>query len=192
MRVAYRAWIVALTCSALVLVAGGGAARADFSSGSFSYNSGSCSSHVDPISVVFYGYTAFYSQARADFQARSGWGGNDDGAGQYGISHGYCTPMDGQSYSGCGSCDRYHMRYNQTHHVDTKGRYETVATPHYEVETGCGHATRTFTGARTQVINIMSPAYSYSWQYWGNYEARPQCDGTSVANDGWVAWIDLG
>lgn len=101
-------------------------ASADFSSGSYSHSSGACNSSVDPISLVLYGYGAFYSAARARLQARLGWSG-DDSATQYANSHGYCTNMDGESYSGCDYCSRMHVRYNQTHHKDTLNRYEWSA-----------------------------------------------------------------
>jgi hypothetical protein len=100
--------------------------------------------------------------------------------------------MEAQSYSACSICTRHHIRYNQTHHVDTKGRYETVGTPHHEISTLCGHAVDTYTGARGVIIRAMSSVYSYSWVWRGNAEGRLQCNGQLPHNDGWVAWINIG
>lgn len=125
----WRWWVVGLTVAGFVATAG--PAAADFSSGSYSHSSSACNSSVGPITHVIYGYTASYSIARAQQQASTGWSG-DDSASQYANSHGYCTPMNGESYSACDTCNRDHERYNQTHHPDALGRYETVGTPHHD------------------------------------------------------------
>jgi hypothetical protein len=121
---------VAIT-SAILLLGCAGVAEADFNSGDYSHSRIDCNvtpSRVDPISLVVYGYTAYYAQARAVVQSKTGWSG-DNSTGQYGLSEGHCTAMEGESYSGCDICSRLHVRYNQTHSKDAKGRYETVGTP---------------------------------------------------------------
>jgi hypothetical protein len=83
------------------------------------------------VTLVLYGVNADRARARSLVERETGWGG-DASADQYARSHGFCTPMDGESYSGCGACNRLHVRYNQTHHRDAVGRLETVGTPHDE------------------------------------------------------------
>lgn len=175
-------------------------ASADFSSGSYSHSSGACNSSVDPISLVLYGPGAYYSLARAKMESalnanRGPWSGND-GASQYANSHGYCTPMDGESYDSCGLCNRNHVRLNQTHHRDTLGRYETVGTPHYDQVVLCGglpkHRAQSYVYTRNYIVGGMSYWYGVSYQNWGNTQAQWQCDGSWVANDGNVAWVNIG
>jgi hypothetical protein len=170
-------------------------ARASFSSGHYSYGASNCTNHVDPITIVFYGYTAFYLQSRHIVQVYTGWSG-DNSTGQYGISHGVCTHMDGESYTNCPwylpICNRYHIRYNQTHTLDSLGRYETVGTPHYDkVSWSCGigphHVARNYTGVRDYIHSKLS-GYKYYWQWWGNTEPQKQCDNSYVSSDGWVLW----
>jgi hypothetical protein len=180
------------TVAATVLIALGAAdaARADFSSGEYSHAGGGCASRVDPITLVIYGYTAYYEQARAVVESKTGWSG-DNSASQYGTSHGFCTPMDGESYSRSGLYERQHLRYNQTHHRDLKNRYETVGTPHYEIVRSCGHVTTTYVYTRNWIVGRMSPPYATSYQYWGNTQNMYQCDGYPVSSDGQVAWVNI-
>ena len=113
---------LAMTGFALLLLVTASSARADFNSSYYSHESDPCTSiHIDPISLVLYGPNAYESRARYVLGATLGWS-SDSSTGQYASSHGFCTRMDGESYSGCGICSRMHVRYNQTHHRDTKGR----------------------------------------------------------------------
>jgi hypothetical protein len=184
---------LAILLAVVVLAAPSGANAASFQSNQFSYGNSNCTDHVDPITIVFYGYTAFYRQSRNIVQIFTGWSGKD-GTSQYASSHGVCTHMDGESYSGCGICNRYHIRYNQTHTLDSLGRYETVGTPHEDrVSWHCGivpkHVARNYNGVRNLIHNkIAQHGYKYYWQYWGNTEPQKQCDGSKVSSDGWVVW----
>jgi hypothetical protein len=177
------------------------AAGSSFDSGHYSYGHSNCSGydHVDPVTIVFYGYTAFYLQSRHIVQMYTGWSG-DDSTGQYGLSHGVCTHMDGESYTNCPwylpLCDRYHIRYNQTHTLDAYGRYETVGTPHYDKVKLCyvryvgwvpKHVARDYTGVRNYIHTKLSGYKSY-WQWWGNTQPQKQCDGSYVSSDGYVLW----
>lgn len=187
-------FVVFVGLAALVLAP---QAYGDFSSGSFSNSSSACNNHIDPITHVIYGYNAQYPTARSRLEGSMNWYG-DNSASQYAISHGFCTPMDGESYSSCDTCNRYHERLNQTHHQDAVGRYETVGTPHRDlvVWPGCGalpkHVARDFSGARNLVMQGMyNYGWSYSWQWWGNTEPQGQCDGSQVAADGWVGWTNI-
>lgn len=171
-------------------------ASADFNSGSYSHSSGACNSSVDPISLVLYGPGAYYSLARAKMESvlnvyRGPWSG-DDSASQYANSHGFCTPMDGESYDSCDFCNRNHVRLNQTHHKDLKGRYETVGTPHYDQLVSCGHRAQSYVYTRGYIVGGMSYRYGVSYQTWGNTQPQRQCDGSYVASDGQVAWVNIG
>lgn len=191
-----------LTCVlAALAVAGAGAtpASADFNTGQYSHSSGACDSSVDPITMVLYGYGARYSTARYRLEAvlniyRGPWGGND-GASQYANSHGFCTSLDGESYDACGACNRNHTRYNQTHHQDTLGRYETVGTPHYDRVVWCGvpkHRADNYSATMYYIVGGASYWYGVSYQYWGNTQAQRQCDGSWVSSDGNVGWVNVG
>ena len=186
-----RAGLAALT----LLLTAAGAARADFDSGHYSHSGSGCSSGVDPITLVFYGASADQSHARSVLQERMGWSG-DRRATQYATSHGECTRMDGESYSGCGICVRHHVRLNETQHQDAEGRSATVGTPHYDELAFCGvlprHVASSFNYTRNLVAGRMSTWYGVSWQYWGNTQVMYQCDGRGVAADGTVAWVNLG
>lgn len=107
--------------------------------------------------------------------------------------------MNGESYSACDTCNRDHERYNQTHHPDTLGRYETVGTPHHDRVTwpGCGlipqHVGENYNGVRNNVLSAMrNRGFAYSWQYWGNTQPQRQCDGSYSSSDGWVGWSNIG
>lgn len=151
-----------------------------------------CTNHVDPIGLVWYGVNASDTRARSLVQSEMGWGGDSGSGGQYAISHGYCTVMDGQSYSACGTCDRNHVRFNQTHHNDTLGRREVVGTPHHEIWYPCGHSVDSYNNAKYLIIGQMSYYWGVSYQYWGNTETELQCAGYRVGGDGQVGWINIG
>jgi hypothetical protein len=120
----------------------------------------------------------------------------DDGASQCGVSHGFCTPMDGESYDACDICDRNHVRLNQTHHKDTLGRYETVGTPHFDQTVWCGavrkHRAQSYLYTRNYIAGGMSYWYGVSYQNWGNTQPMRQCDGSYTSSDGQVAWVNIG
>lgn len=183
---------VAWLCGALLAAS---PAPAAFDSGRYSHSSSSCNSSVDPITLVLFGYTAYESHARSVLQSRMGWSG-DASTSQYANSSGFCTPMDGESYSACDTCERNHVRLNQTHEKDTKGRYETVGTPHYDDLKWCGatpkHTTTTYVYTRNLIMGQMASWYGTSYHYWGNTQVQYQCDGSGVASDGQVGWIDIG
>lgn len=62
---------------------------------------------------------------------------------------------------------------------------------HYEDITWCGHASRTFDGAREYVrAAFANGGHVWGWYWKGNNIASQQCDGTWVAGDGWINWID--
>lgn len=189
--------VVALVCGTSLMAA---PARADFSSGRYSHV-GDCGSTraIDPISLVLYGPTATDTNARPRLeiamsaQRDPDWFGQSpaSGAPQYASSHEFCTLMEADSMNGSGN--RSHLRYNQVHHRDTKGRWETVATPHYDLNTWCGHIARDFNYVKYYIAGAMSEyGYGVSYQFWGNTKSLQQCDGTIDSSDGQVAWINVG
>jgi hypothetical protein len=152
---------------------------------------------------VIYGYTAFYSIARAQLQASTGWSGDNstdqfaNSAGADGVWH--CTQMDCEVYSAAEYLNRYHERLNQTHEQDNLGRYETVGTPHHDTVTwpGCGavpkHIADDFNGPRNIIMSAMyTHGFAYTWQWWGNSQPQHQCNGSYTSADGWVGWSNIG
>jgi hypothetical protein len=193
-----------MVCIALAIPA-----QADFSSSHYSFNSSNCSTRVDPIGVVFYGYGAYagsYGHSRRTFDLLNGmpgWG-DTSGGDQWASSHGVCTKMESEIATGCGSCTRYHIRLNQTHHQDTKGRFETVGTPHYEIKRDCGHAVPPdnpstsnpdsgFDLGRGHVkadyLRSYGSAKLGDTQNWGNTATMRQCDGRYAGSSGRVYWL---
>lgn len=193
MRSSRKVTVVVTVLASCLALGAVDTARADFASSEYSLTSAECGggTRVDPVTLVLYGYTAYYGQARAVVESKTGWAGDSDSS-QYARSHMHCTRMDGESYSCGGLCERNHVRYNQTHHRDTKGRYETVGTPHYEIVRACGHVVTSFVYARNYIVGRMSPPYATSYQVWGNTRNMYQCDGYPVSSDGHVAWVNIG
>lgn len=178
-------------------------AAAHFATTEYSRGSENCSSLdnlVDPVSLVFYGYGAYgetYGHSHRTFDlldAISGWGDSDSST-QYAGSHSACTAMEREAANGCGDCTRYHIRLNQTHHQDLSGRFETVGTPHHEVERDCGHAVPPdgFNNGRGHVKYLWLLKYGESKlgnvQNWGNTRPMRQCDGQNAVSSGGVYWL---
>jgi hypothetical protein len=186
-----RVWVGLLIVGGGFVVAPTGGAH--FSSSEYSYPSSSCSGAVDPVTLVLYGDNANDDRAQSLVQRETGWGGDQDNAGQYAGSHGLCTPMDGQSFDNCAVCNRKHVRYNQTHHRDGLGRLETVGTPHEERITTCGHVTFSYLSARNAILFAMDPPFTDNTvHYDGNTAALRQCDGSYASSDGYSQWINIG
>lgn len=164
-------------------------ASGHFSSTEYSYPS-SCSGAIDPVSLVLYGPNATGARSQALVQRETGWGG-DDSTDQYTGSHGYCLSMGRESYDNCALCNRKHVRFNQTYHADTLGRLTTVATPHEERVTTCGHVTFSYISARNAIAFAMNPPFSFVYHYDGNDAALRQCNGSTVASDGYSIWVNI-
>lgn len=187
-------------------------ASADFSSSDFSHMGNTCTNRVDPITIVFIGDNAYAETHGFSHRAFDLINGMNDpqhdwrgvsASNQYASSHGDCTPMERQSASG-DNAPRYHVRLNQTKHQDLNGHYEAVGTPHYEVDTACGHAVPPdsqtsgngsgFVLGRGHLKNDWLDAYGsgklFRTDNWGNTEPQRQCNGWYAANaDGIVYWL---
>jgi len=202
-----------LASAAIGLAERAPSAQADFASSDYSFTGGTCTNRVDPVTLVFIGDGAYvgthgYSERVWDLlngmaDSQHNWR-NANGSAQYASSHGVCTEMERQSASGDGA-PRYHIRLNQTHHRDLNNHFEAVGTPHYEVDTFCGHAVPPdsatagdgsgFVLARGHIKNDWLSAYGsgklFRSDYWGNTEPQQQCNGWYAANsDGIVYWLE--
>lgn len=98
----------------------------------------------------------------------------------------------------------HHVRLNQTYHQDLSNRFETVGTPHYEVDRSCGHAVPPddpstpnhdsgFDNGRGHVKYLWLLKYGDSKlgnvQNWGNTRSMRQCDGRYANSSGGVYWL---
>lgn len=189
--------------------------HADFSTSDYSHAGSGCNNRVDPVTLVFIGvrkYSDTHGHSWKTFDWINGmpdpqhdWKGVPGGT-QYASSHSVCTPMERQSATADGGT-RYHIRLNQTHHQDTQGRWETVGTPHYEIEApnGCGHVVPPdsytsgngsgFVLGRGHVKNDWLSVFGsdelFRTDNWGNTEPQRQCNGWYAANaDGIVYWLE--
>ena len=102
--------------------------------------------------------------------------------------------MDAESQNGPDISSRSHLRYNQVHHRDTLGRWETVGTPHYDLRVYCGHRAQDFNYVKYYIAGAMYDAgyTGVSYQFWGNTQLLWQCDSTAASSDGQVAWVYIG
>jgi hypothetical protein len=99
---------------------------------------------------------------------------------------------------------RYHVRLNQNHSQDASGRYRTVATPHYEVDTDqCGDVVPAqvplgeppsgYDYARGHVKNDWLAAYGGmvgDVQNWKNTRRMRQCTGSMANSTGRVYFLN--
>ncbi len=131
---------------------------------------------------------------------------NPYGKTQYAGSHDACTEMERERAQGLVWPEsRYHVRLNQTHHKDSVGRFETVATPHYDTAVGCGHAIRPddpgtsnpdsgFDTGRGKLKNDYLAKYGSGAlgdvQNWGNTATRLQCNDWKAGGSGRVYWLN--
>lgn len=174
-----------------------------------------CANRVDPVGVVFIGATlGRYSGESHPHSHKTvdmindipDWNASSSGD-QYASSHSVCTKMEYESGTNCGSCSRYHVRLNQTHHQDLNGRYETVGTPHWEVwfasgtchsvpgnnsgtpdpdsgfDLGRGHLKQNW-------LDYYGSDHLWDTQNWGNTQGMYQpCNGDVAASSGRVYWL---
>jgi len=101
----------------------------------YSYTDSACKFAVDPVSVVFY-RNATLANVDQHASHHNGWTYHSEST-QYFYDH-HCSPMDNQNASGDFWQTRYHMR--EWWNWDSKNGYYTLATPHHEEMTWCGHA----------------------------------------------------
>jgi hypothetical protein len=200
--------LIAALCP-LAFAAHTAVAVAHFSSSDYSHGGSGCASRIDPVTIVFLGYGGYaethgHSHRTWDLingmpDSQHDWTGSSSST-QWASSHSVCTEMERESATGCGSCTRYHIRLNQTHHADLNGRNETVGTAHYEEQVSCGHAVPYNRGSgsgfdlgRGHVKNDWLSAYGsgklWNTENWGNSQSMQQCNGWYAASSGQVYWL---
>ena len=122
-----------------------------------------------------------------------GWSNTSGGGTQYFDEH-VCYYAQGSRATGCGVCTRYHFRVSHYGEDGSWGVY-SIATPHHEDFTSCGHAVDSnddeppggFVMGRNRFWYTWYPSHSWqTWQYWSNTAPQQQCDGGWAWNDGWV------
>lgn len=197
--------VIGLAVTAAILFGFAANSSAHFSSSDYSHANGSgCNHRVDPVTIVFLGFNTYsetHGHSHRTWDRINGmpdpdhdWAGSSSST-QLASSHSVCTDMERESATGCGSCTRYHIRLNQTHHQDLNGRYETVGTAHYEVQSGCGHVVpyNGFDLGRGHIKNDWLSAYGsgklWNTENWGNSEQLRQCDGSYAGSTGQVYWL---
>jgi hypothetical protein len=181
---------VCLAAVALGLVAAM-PASANFSTSHYTYKT-DCSTAQDPINYVFWGPSAWWSNAAAHVQHHTDWT-NTSGGRQTNYAHGICYYMGTQRASG--SLSRYHVRFFWAHD-DGAGRYFTAADPHHEDFVWyCGHAVDSngsngsgFDQGRRRLNYLMGFGHSTTTNYWGNTRNFKQCDGDWAGSNGYVGW----
>jgi hypothetical protein len=167
----------------------------------YSYTDSACKHAVDPISIVFY-RNATLSNVDQHASHHNSWTYHS-GSTQYFYDH-YCGAMDNQNASGDFWQSRYHMR--EWWNWDAKSGYYTLATPHHEDMTWCGHAVDGsgneppggFVRAKWEIgylwhnwNNGGGTHYFGGSQYWGNTQEFQQCDGDWASNDGWIDFVEI-
>ncbi len=172
-------------------------------------NSG-CTRGIDPITVLFRGYTATFKRVKSHIKYHS-WGGNEGGSKQAILDHGLCFTQQGQLASGRGT--RYHVRLWTMAHGDNAGRIATVGDAHYERLTDCGHAVpgrmeyggSGFDAARRRMVRLFSSGvggefpemhrerfrHPITHHNWGNRRPMYQCNGVPAKSNGDVAIIGM-
>lgn len=146
---------------------------------------------ADPVNLLF-DINGSVSNSLTHVSHHLGWtdqGGQDM---QF-LDHSSWEGKDAQTASGCLPCNRYHQRYNQGADDGGPGWGTwTMGPVHYEVVIYCGHASTTYNGARDYVKNAFSGGGHTTGYVWkGNNAAISQCNGSQVAGDGYVAWLDI-
>lgn len=166
-------------------------ALANFSTSVYTYKK-DCSTAQDPVNYVFYGPTAWWSNAAAHVQHHTDWT-NTSGGTQTNFAHGNCYYMGTQRASGTYS--RYHVRLFWAHD-NGSGTYYTAADPHHEDFVWyCGHAVDSngsngsgFDQGRRRLNYLMSFGHYTTSNYWGNTRNFKQCDGDWAGSNGYVNW----
>ncbi len=205
--------LLALPVGIAIAVAMFGAAqsRAHFSpTGQYSHSTDACTSSTnrkDPVMDVFYN-NATGSNVATHVQHHTGWT-NTEGKQQWYKIHADPTvcgqnSTTAQRASGCGSCDRVHIRFRQTYHSDATWGTTALGTPHNEAwktSGGCfpgEHAVYDpwgFQDGRTMIYNNLVAAGGHTFAggvIWGNTQEMPQCDGNMVGSvDGKVDYIRM-
>lgn len=176
--------------------------------GQYAHVTSSCAAteadRTDPVMDVFYN-NATSSNVASHVQHHTGWT-NQTGSNQWWVTHtspSFClqNASSEQRAIGCGTCDRYHVRFKQTYHGDATWGITALATPHEEIwlPAQCHVVTSPYgyQNGRTIIYNSLVANGGHAFagsSYWGNTQLQRQCDGaaSSVRNiDGRVDFVRI-
>jgi len=152
---------------------------------------------VDPVNFGFYGPRAGWGNAASQTQYHAGWSDTSGGP-QAAYSHGTCYSMGAQRASAGSSSDRFHIRLfwagsdpytvGDAHHEDyviwdpnCRGQHAVDSNG----PTGSG-----FDWGRRELMRKFRDAGHYTtYNWWGNTDNFPQCDGDWAGSDGYRRWV---
>jgi hypothetical protein len=169
----------------------------------YSFTDAACTDLVDPISVVF-----FNRATTANVNTHAGHHGRwtyRDGTTQFFYDH-RCKQHASQAATrpSWGLPGRFHMRHAPN--TDAFWGTYSLATPHYEDTTWCGHAVDSnwdeapggFVKAKWEIgyrwhnwNNGGGTHAFFTSEWWGNSDPQWQCDGQPAWNDGWTDLIRI-
>jgi hypothetical protein len=173
----------------------------------YSWKTSGCSGdRVDPIGTMFYNAS---SAGALNHIHHHGWATTTSSDAQWWKTHGNAvcvanlTGASGERASGCGECDRFHVRVRTTYDSDPTYGTTAFATPHKEswhnlLPVGCffEHAVDSPNGyidAQVQLYANMVLAGGHSYvggnHFWGNTGTVAQCTGQTPVNNGYVSYI---
>jgi hypothetical protein len=165
----------------------------------YSFNDGSCSKRVDPVTTIFF-YNAYAPWVNRHIPHHGVWVNDVTYEGsveplQYFWDANWCTPLWGAWASASALAgSRYHVRFREGHYVDPVYTNFSLSTPHHETRQSCGHVVDPtvngwsgFDQGRKELANTMAapagPHYSY-YQYVGNAMQMTQCNGALAGSNG--------
>jgi hypothetical protein len=191
MRVPQRTlrFVISGLLAVSLLVFDAGSAGADYYWGHYI-------SSNDPVNLIF-DVNGTWTNSLYHVNAYLGW--TDRGGSNQQFPDHSSQPWESQNFqhaSNCLACHRDHIRYNQGN--DWGGPVWgtwTMGPVHYEeIDYWCArHRTVTFNGARDHVKGTFGNIYGHPTGYVriNNTAPAPQCDGSTVAGDGYYGWIDI-
>jgi hypothetical protein len=195
-------------------------ADAHFTQPKYSYKTSGCQGPTDPVSLVYYGDAARSVRTVMDIKKHLGWTPRN-ASGQYIRDHGDCRGMYTDPADGPNDKTRYHVRIWGMQSKDTKGRWETVGTPHHEDwianspgNPGCGlgkHAVDKgavdtddpdddtspegsgFDQGRRKIRQkVNTRQHDIKFVDFRNTQSFIQCDGDPAGSNGNVLWVSMG
>lgn len=167
-------------------------ASAHYNTGRYIYADGGAT-QKDPMNVTFYN-NATWGNSVTHVEHHLGWT-NATGSDMWFWDHDAFRKQHTHRASGCGICNRNHMRFRQGEDADATWGTYTAAAVHYERLRWCGHVATDFDGPRNNVVNAFKGQPGHGDELWANNnntDPSPQCDGTQPRSlDGKTAWLRI-
>lgn len=191
-------WLALSTIPALLLAMTSSVAVGAEMTSEYSYGGASDNDRKDPVGLVFIGPKADAQSVRVSLSGVMGWGSGETSTNQWfkDLTTNSWRKMQAENASGCGGCNRTHVRLGTTSgKKNVNGRLldYTVGTPHDDVvRIDCpGHVARRFNGARDKVASAYAARGRRVTQVWWDNRAKmKQCDGSyEGSDDGWVKYV---